>query len=105
MKVEKFKHGEIHYRLPTIPEGLMLLAKIGVKRDGMSEDDQNELVMLSKLIANIEPFITKVECKFGDAEVKTFDKVCEHFQAMPALSAIAGDILSVINGGAEAKKK
>lgn len=103
--IEKSDLGTIEYRQPTIPEGLEILAVIGVKSSGIDKADSNELLMLSRVIANMGKLVLKVDCEVDGVKVTDFETICMKFEAMTMLSNIAGQIMQTIQGGLQAKKK
>lgn len=89
------KFGTIKYRMPNIPEAMILLSKIGINskvlEDAQSLQD-NELVFIAKLLENMEPFVTEVNIKIGEKNVSTYPELLNEFALMQYLSEIAADL-------------
>lgn len=99
--------GFIEFRLPNVPEALLLMGKMGISSNvaKIQEDDGQAFVLMSKLISNIGPMITKVSIKDGDALIDSYEKACESLACMNLLSLASGRILEGLNGGSVVKKK
>jgi len=100
--------GTIEFRLPTVPETLELYARMGVTPQDLSDQGasiQNPFMLMSKLIAQIGFLVTKVEVEINEQKIDSYEELTKHAAAMTDLCAIAGTILTAMNGGPESKKK
>jgi hypothetical protein len=100
--------GTISYRLPSVPESLMLWGLMGVKQKDLKDKDaliHNEFILLSKVIANMGFLIDSVAVKIDDREIKDYEALTKEMAAMTPLCTIAGRVMEALNGGAEERKK
>lgn len=93
MKKECGEFGYLEYRLPNIPQAMNLLGDMGISARTV-ESEQNELILLAKLLERMGPFITKISIKIEEKQVKKYNDLLDHFSLMPFLTEIATDILN-----------
>lgn len=106
--VEKFEGGQIEYRLPTVPEALELMARVGMtgaKEDQDNADLKNGLLIVSKVIAHMGPMIISVKTDFGEGKIESYNELVKCSQAMAPLISVASRITEAMQGGSEIKKK
>jgi hypothetical protein len=94
------EYGTLKYKLPNIPEAMMLLGKMGINSksfSGKKAMDENELIYLAKLINELDPFISDINLNIDGKIVTTYDELLKHFCMMIYLSEIAGEIFKSLN--------
>lgn len=83
-----------------------MMGALGFTASGtLPEKSKNEFVMLSKVIANMGPMITVVDCNIDGEKITAYDELVLKFEAMNVLSTIASRILMALTDGITAKKK
>jgi hypothetical protein len=97
IKVKEFSLGKIEYRLPNVVESMRLLAKLGVSGDGSLPKD-NELVVIAGLIENLQPFVTKIDCKKGDLVIDSWEEALNHAEFLTPLSEMGTEVIQRLSG-------
>lgn len=103
MKSVKIKGvGSIEYRLPSIPEKLRLLSKLG-----MSPSNPNipmDYEALATVMENIGDLITNVDCKVGDSKICSWEEVLGEESLTGNVVEIVSIILNPSKGTEKTKK-
>ena len=98
--------GTITYRLPNIPETMILLGNMGLNSKKLSKTkdlEDNELLYMAKLIQNISPFITKIDLEINGKKITKYSEVLNEFSMMTYLSEIGGEVFSALQMSEEKK--
>lgn len=102
----KSEVGTVEYHLPSIPEAMRLLGKLGLSLDKKSMDElvKNEFEFLAKVMENMGSFVDKIDVKIGNKKVTTFEQFMRETQCLELAMGIAGDILKNIKFSAKKKR-
>lgn len=107
MKTKKCgDYGQFNYRMPNVPETMMLLGRMGLNSKSLTDTDhlqENELVYTAKMITNLEPFISEINLDFDGEKVTTYEQVLTKFEMMEYLNEVSGEIFEAINGSSKKK--
>ena len=107
MEVLEFKQGKIEYRMPTIPEGLRLMGKMGINAKDLENPESlesNEFELMAGLIDNMECLIGSVDVKVGDNNISEYRELLSHFEMMEPLGNIAGKVMETFSVSEEKKQ-
>lgn len=97
MKIEK-ECGFVEFRLPNIPEMMILLGEIGVdgSKELSAESNQN-LIYIGRLIIRMKPFIGRVDLTNNDGlKVEKYEDCLNYFEFMEILSETATEIFKAM---------
>lgn len=98
--------GTIEYRLPNIPEAMILLAEMGLTSKKLKDKKamvENEFIYAAKLIKSLEQFVSKINLKINNKEITKYEDVLNEFSMMTHLNDIAAEVFNALNG--DNKKK
>lgn len=97
--------GTFDYRLPNIPETMILLGEMGFTSKKINSDnfEENELAYTAKMIMGIGKFVSNIDITIDGEKINTYKELLEHFVMMKYLTEVAQQIFSSINGGGKKK--
>lgn len=97
MKLEK-ECGFVEFRLPNIPEMMILLGEIGIDstKEIAQEVNQN-LIYVGRLIVKMKPFVVKLELTTNEGvKVENYEESLNNFEFMEILSEVATEIFKAM---------
>jgi hypothetical protein len=98
--------GTLEYRLPNIPETMILLGQMGLNSKKMNDAEamqDNELLYTAKMIMNLGEFITKIDLEIDGEKITTFDALLNEFEMMVYINELAMEIFDCIGGSSKKK--
>lgn len=90
--------GKLNYSLPNIPQAMRILGEMGIgSKITKKSFEGNELIYLSKLVELMEPLVSDIDLNINGKIVTTYSELLKHFEMLPYLSEIAGEIFKSLN--------
>lgn len=111
MGLIKNEYGEIEYRLPNIPETMIILGESGLTSALASGDgaaQRNDFILMGKMVQNIGKFITRIDVTIKGKKVTEFEESLNYFEMMDPYVKIVEEIMGAIsayNSSKESKGK
>lgn len=100
---KKNKFGTIEYRMPTIKEGLILLHEVGLNGETSTKEwlTKNLLKLVADMTDHLPLFITKVDMKDGEKEIKSVEELLSSCKYLDSVKDVCMEIFTEIGGGNE----
>lgn len=105
MKTYKCERGEIKYRMPNVPEAMMLFGEIGIDGSEGKKVEINGMIAVAKLMEAIRPLVIKVDISFGKTKIDSYEGLLEDYRSITIVSELVNAIFNALNGVTPGKKK
>lgn len=100
--------GEIEYRLPNLPEGMVMLGEMGYSFEDLQNFGENaganNMIFMGKLLDKLDMFVEKINVKTSEGKITDFDQLLTMEYIADFLMPMATDVIESIMGVKEGKK-